>query len=114
MLLVINIILMVYKSQIKAKTNNMDIKCKRLDCTHNSGCSCSARSINITRATLCNKYASSDHKAALLKINNNLIEASAELSPQNLKDVHLVCDSPCLYNKCGKCYANGITVIDEY
>jgi len=46
--------------------------------------------------------------------NGNIFEVAEELVSKNIKDVPLACLARnCLYNKTGKCCANGITVIDS-
>ena len=91
----------------------MEIRCKKGDCKHNTGCSCSARSIEISRGTGCCSYRKDQVKENLIIENGNIFEISEELVTRNLKSVPLDCRAKnCLYNRNELCCANGITVID--
>ena len=91
----------------------MEIRCKKGDCKHNTGCSCSAANVEIERAVTCGSYVKDQIKESIMIENGNIFEVAEELIVKNLKDVPLACRvRNCLYNKTDKCYANGITVID--
>lgn len=91
----------------------MEIRCKKGDCKHNTGCSCCAGTVEIERVVTCGSYVKDDIKEALMIENGNIFEVAEELVSKNIKDVPLACRARnCLYNKSDKCSANGITVID--
>lgn len=92
----------------------MEIRCKKGDCTHNTGCSCRAKNIDIEKNTAaCGSYVKDDLKENLIIRNGNLFDVADELVPGNTNNIPLDCHQRgCLYNKKEKCCANGITVID--
>ena len=92
----------------------MEIRCKKGDCKHNTGCSCRAKGVEITRGTVsCNSYVKDDLKENLIIRNGNIFDIVDELVPANTHNVPLQCrQRNCLYNKSEKCCANGITVIE--
>ena len=92
----------------------MEIRCRKGDCTFNNGCSCMAKSVMVGKRGDCEAYDCDELKQNLIIENGNLFEISEELVARNLRDVSLGCMArSCLYNKEQKCYANGISVIDE-
>lgn len=91
----------------------MEIRCKKGDCKHNTGCSCEAASVEIARGTECNSYEKDEIKEELIIENGNIFEVAEELVSKNLKSVPLECRArDCLYNRKDECHANGITVIN--
>ena len=91
----------------------MEIRCKKGDCKHNTGCSCSAKGVEISRGVECNSYVKDEIKKDIMIENGNIFQVAEELVPKNLKNVPLECRARvCLYNKQDLCHANGITVID--
>ena len=91
----------------------MEIRCKKGNCKHNTGCSCSAKSVEVSRGVVCNSYENDELKEDLMIENGNIFEVAEELVARNLKNVPLVCRvKNCLYNRQETCHANGITVID--
>lgn len=92
----------------------MEIRCKKENCKHNTGCSCAAGGIEIDRATHCDSYACNPLKDELIQRNGNIFEVAEDLVPTNLKRVPLVCAAKaCIYNKDAHCQASGITVVDD-
>lgn len=92
----------------------MEILCRKTDCTYNTGCSCKANGIDVDRAFRCATFTKDDLKEALIIENGNLFEVSEELVPKNIRNVPLGCRARnCLYNREEKCYANGISIIDD-
>lgn len=90
----------------------MEIRCKKGDCKHNTGCSCSAKDVTIDKTTHCNSYNKDEIKENIIIENGNIFKVAEELVPKNLKDIPLACQAKtCLYNKQELCIANGITVI---
>jgi len=91
----------------------MEIRCKKGNCKHNTGCSCSAKDVEISRGTECNSFVKDEIKDDLMIENGNIFEVAEELVPKNLKNVPLECRARnCLYNRQDMCHANGITVIN--
>lgn len=92
----------------------MEIRCRKGDCTHNTGCSCMAKEIMVTRQGNCMTYQKDELKESLIIENGNLFEISSELVAKNLRNVPLKCRaSNCLYNRSKECHANGIFIIDD-
>jgi len=92
----------------------MEIRCKKTDCSYNTGASCSAERITVSNGADCETYQSDDLKQSLIIQNGNLFEISEELSVRNMRDVPLSCRARnCLFNRQSQCYANSITVIDD-
>jgi hypothetical protein len=92
----------------------MEIRCKKMDCTFNNGCSCRADEVCIFRRGGCGTYKGNPAKRELLRGNPDIFELADELVPSRTKDVPLVCRAGvCLFNRGGYCRANGITVIDN-
>ena len=90
----------------------MEIRCKKGNCKHNTGCSCSAKFVEINRGVACSSYQMDEIKENLMIENGNIFEIAENLVAKNLKDVPLECRvRNCLYNQQDKCHANGITVI---
>ena len=84
----------------------VDLKCKCGKCEYNNNCNCYAKHIVIDRSTKCQTFSpSSDDSKA---------EFSDEI-PQPLirTSIEVLCNATCLFNKQGKCLANGITVLNE-
>jgi len=91
----------------------MEIRCRKTDCSYNTGASCKAAKINVANGC-CQTYAKNDLKQALIIENGNLFEISEELVAKNVRNVPLSCQQKnCLYHrKDCSCSAHGITVID--
>jgi hypothetical protein len=92
----------------------MEIRCKKMDCTFNNGCSCQAREVSVFRCARCGTYKSNPSKRELLRGNPDIFELADDLVPSKTKDVPLCCQAgACLFNRGGYCRANGISVIDN-
>ena len=92
----------------------MEIRCKKEDCKHNTGCSCRASSIEIDRIHHCDSYVKNPIKQRLMQDNGNIFEVAEEMVPHHLKNIPLECVAKnCLYNKTELCHANGITVVED-
>jgi hypothetical protein len=92
----------------------MEIRCRKLDCTYNNGCSCRADKVDVFRCAVCGTYKSSPRKREQLKDSPNIFELAEELVPSKTLDVPLTCSAGlCLFNRSGYCRANGISVIDN-
>jgi len=92
----------------------MEIRCKKEDCKHNTGCSCRAGSIEIDRTHHCNSYVINQLKEDLMQENPTIFEVPEDKVLNHLKNVPLECRAKnCIYNKSELCQADGITVIDD-
>ncbi len=84
----------------------VDLKCKCGKCEFNKNCNCNAKHIVISRTSNCVTYtpAKDESKA----------EFSDEIAqPLVRPSVEVLCEAKCLFNKSGKCLANGISVLKE-
>jgi len=90
----------------------MEIRCRKCDCTHNTGSSCRARSVKICKDTAeCKTFEKDAAKENIIVKNGNLFTASKDLSKKNTLNVPLKCSATeCLFNKRENCIANGILV----
>ncbi|MCL2751927.1 MAG: DUF1540 domain-containing protein [Firmicutes bacterium] len=85
-----------------------DLKCALRNCKHNRAYSCCADQIKVDRHANCTTY--EDRPAETGK----LFEMGADMSARDYSvDTGVGCDAPCLFNKCNKCAAIGITVLAE-
>ncbi|MDR0462350.1 MAG: DUF1540 domain-containing protein [Christensenellaceae bacterium] len=92
----------------------MEIRCKKENCGHNTGCSCKAGSINVDKATHCDSYSPDLLKEELTEQHGHIFQVAESKVKRNLKNVPLQCNATgCLFNKEKRCNANGITVIDD-
>lgn len=81
----------------------VDLKCKCGKCEYNENCNCHARHIAIDGTTKCGTFIPSK--------NDNKTEFSDEIAqPLVRPSVEVLCSARCLFNKQGKCLANGISV----
>lgn len=94
----------------------MDIKCRRTSCEHNKGHTCFALGVDITNHAICKtfeeqKFCDYDE----LDFSKHMFEVAPEYeNSRHIKNVCLNCEAKkCLFNKNGKCRANGITIIDD-
>jgi len=93
----------------------MEIRCRKGDCVHNTGCSCRAEAVKICKTTAeCETFKKDDIKSQILVENGNIFEVAKELEPVNTRNVPLTCTTTsCLFNKHENCTANGIVVTDD-
>lgn len=94
----------------------MDIKCRRTCCEYNKGQTCCAARVDITQKAICKTFEKNekiDEKS--LDLSCHMFETAPEYAnSRHIKNVVLKCDAcHCLFNACGKCRANGITVVDQ-
>lgn len=89
----------------------MDLRCRKVSCKFNKDLTCQAKSIEISSKLECKQYVKREDKY--------LKDFSREIFTENpfkvadyrhLKDMNLTCKAKCLFNKEGRCIANGITV----
>lgn len=93
----------------------MEIRCRKGDCTHNTGSSCRAKAIKICKDTAeCETFQQDDIKHSIVIENGNIFEAAENLKAANTRNVPLSCTATdCLFNKSKDCIANGIVVVDD-
>ena len=93
----------------------MEIRCKKGDCTYNTGCSCAAKHVDIDKNTAeCKTYNCDPVKHNIVIENGNIFDVADQMVAKNTNNVPLDCDATsCLYNNDKKCVANGITVTDD-
>ena len=84
----------------------VDLKCKCGKCEFNDHCNCYARHIIVTRTSKCGTFTPS--------IDQSKTEFSDEIAqPLVRPSVEVLCQAKCLFNKQGKCLANGISVMAD-
>ncbi len=92
----------------------MDLKCKKLDCVYNDKFSCSAKGITVKHNLNCATY--EKNKNLTPEQQQNVSRTMFEIAPEyhafrHNKDVNIKCEAKqCLFNGCGNCCSNGITV----
>ncbi len=92
----------------------MDLKCKKLDCVYNDKFSCKAKGINVKHNLNCSTYEKNNNLTEEQK--QNVSKTMFEIAPEyhafrHNKDVKISCEAKnCLFNKCGDCCSNGITI----
>lgn len=87
----------------------MDIRCRKTDCKYNEGLTCNVKALNIDNNNTCCCYEKGKEKIDISK------QIFSETPPdikdyRHLKDVNMHCKTTCLFNKDGRCVANGITI----
>lgn len=93
----------------------MDLKCRKTICKHNDKYACNAKTILIGDKTECTTYEKDSQKKVenLQDVSKTMFEAAPELSKyRHNRDCDIKCTAKCLFNKEGKCNANGITVLE--
>jgi len=95
----------------------MDLKCRKLDCKHNSEYSCTKEGIQVEKNCSCGSYEHGDNlpPEQLQDVSKTMFEAAPEVHPyRHNKDVNIRCDAKCLFNKDTNCMANGICVSENH
>lgn len=91
----------------------MDLRCNKLDCKYNDRYACRAKDIHVSKQTECRTYEHDKDKENIEKISKTMFESAPEIAPFRAKeDVGVLCHANCLFNKDGKCKANGITILE--
>ena len=93
----------------------MDLKCKKMDCKNNDGCACMKRGIKIDAICECASFEKSEDldKKQMQDISKNMFEVAPDLHPfRHNKDVNIECSADCIFNSCGVCRSNGISVMN--
>lgn len=96
----------------------MDIKCRKTKCKYNKTYSCMAKKILVEENTRCATYELDDKKE--IEDKNKKTDTSKNIFGKGIKNsslkarknIVIECKADCLFNKDGKCKANGITVND--
>lgn len=89
----------------------MDLRCRKTTCKFNKDLTCLAPRITISSALECKQYERKAH--ADTKDFSKFIFSDSPPKVQDyrhLKDMNLTCHAKCLFNRSGRCIANGITV----
>lgn len=87
----------------------MDIRCRKTTCLFNDRYTCKAKGILIGEKINCKTFAKSDKEE--IETAETLFEKTPKYAPQrDSKTMSINCRADCLFNKSGKCVANGITL----
>ena len=85
-----------------------DLKCGMKNCRFNKGYCCCAKEVDIGHGTDCTTYDPDFTK------NRTLFEAGADFEKADYSvDTRVLCGAECIFNREGKCIANGITVMGQ-
>lgn len=93
----------------------MDIRCNKTNCKHNNHYACMAREIHVAKNTDCQTYDRDFEKTPnnLQDVSRDMFEIAPEIGNFSHDDKLCVdCHAHCLFNKMGKCNANGITILE--
>ena len=93
----------------------MDLKCKKLNCKYNDKCACMSKTIRIARNCECATFKAElkQEKDQHQDISRDMFEVAPEIHPfRHNKDIFIECGADCLFNRDGKCGANGISVMN--
>ncbi len=89
----------------------MDIRCRKTDCKYNEGLTCLVNELNISQKNECKEFVKGKEKIDISK--QIFSDTPPEIKDyRSVKDMKLHCSTNCLFNKDGKCIANGITIND--
>jgi hypothetical protein len=89
----------------------MDIRCRKTDCKYNEGLTCLVNELNINDKNNCKEYIKGKEKIDISK--QIFSDTPPEIKDyRRVKDMNLHCSAECLFNRQGKCIANGITIND--
>ncbi len=94
----------------------MDIRCNKTNCKHNNHYACKAKEIHVAKNTDCQTYDRDFEKSSknLQDVSKNMFEIAPEIGDFSHDDKLCVdCYANCIFNKNGKCNANGITVLEN-
>ena len=90
----------------------MDIRCRKTSCKFNDRYTCRAKEILIKKDLACEKFEHVRGKA-VDKTKWLFSENPPQYAPQrDSATIGIGCKAHCLFNKDGKCVANGITLND--
>lgn len=94
----------------------MDLRCQKTDCKHNNCYACMAKEVHIAKNTDCKTFDKNFEKTEnnLQDVSRDMFEIAPEIGNFSHSDKLCVdCKAKCLFNKMGKCNANGITVLQN-
>ena len=94
----------------------MDLRCQKTDCKHNDRYACTAKNVHIAKNTDCRTYDRdfTKNESNLQDVSRNMFEVAPEIGKFSHNDRLCVdCHANCLFNRMGKCNANGITVLQN-
>lgn len=89
----------------------MDINCRKLNCKHNKKCVCMAKSVDIVDSTVCNTYEEDTSKEVHDITKTMFVKTPKYENFRHIKKANIECCAPCMFNRNGKCLANGIIVL---
>ena len=85
-----------------------DLKCGMKNCHYNKGYCCCAKEIDVNECTDCTTYSPDEEKS------RSLFEAGSDFVKSDYSTVtNVFCGADCIFNRDGKCIANGITVMGQ-
>ncbi len=91
----------------------MDIRCRQTKCKFNNGQACVLKELVIKDGTGCANFEDDPNKKGELA-SKTMFENKPEFAPfHHCKEMNINCEADCLFNKKGKCIANGITVLRD-
>lgn len=89
----------------------MDIRCRKTQCKYNDRYTCKAKSILIGENDLCYTFEPSGEKKR--DVSKRIFRKTPQYAPQrDTNKMKIECQNNCLFNKEGRCIANGITIND--
>ena len=89
----------------------MDINCRKLNCKYNNKCVCMAKGVGIACSTVCDTY-EEDTEKEVHDITKTMFQKTPKYENfRHIKKANIECCAPCIFNKSGKCVANGIIVL---
>lgn len=94
----------------------MDLRCNKTNCKHNCKYSCNAREVHIAKNTDCRTYDRDfkKDKTNLQDVSRDMFEIAPEIAGFTHNDkLQVACNANCVFNKMGRCNANGITVLEN-
>lgn len=94
----------------------MDLRCNKTNCKHNKNYSCMAKEVHIAKNTDCRTYDRDFTKTPnnLPDVSRDMFEVAPEIaSYKHDNKMNVKCNAKCLFNKDGRCNANGITVLEK-
>ena len=95
-----------------AKTKNMDINCRKLNCVHNKKCVCCAKKLDISEKSFCQTYRKDESKK-VEDMSKKMFSQTPEYENfRHIKKANIFCKINCMFNENGKCLANGIVILD--
>lgn len=90
----------------------MDINCRKLSCVHNKKCVCTAKKIEIDKRSECATYIV-DKDKPVEDLSKIMFKKTPEYENfRHIKKANINCHVGCMFNKNGKCLANGIIVLE--